>query len=147
MSHRNTPLPLPPVASRNGQPGIYVVNSDAEFLEMIGDLLADSQVTVSLEQMHPDVAVTLDNLRLARPNLLLLDVIPFRPVAERLLDEIEADPGLWQMSVIVASTSPAAAAQVAKAHPRLVRDILPKPFGLDEFYDTLSRHVAGIRRL
>ncbi len=146
MSNRNTPLPWPPLAQRNGLPLIYVINSDAEFLEMVADLLADSQVTTALEQLRPDISTTLANLRTARPSLLLLDVIPFRPDAEKLLAAMEADPDLRRVPTIVASTSARVAERAAAAHPQLVRDILPKPFGLDEFYETLGRHVAGIQK-
>jgi CheY-like chemotaxis protein len=146
MSNRHTPLPLPPVALHARLPLVYVVNSDAEFLQVVADLLADSQVTVALEQMRPDITLTLANLRRASPSLLILDVIPFRSDAERLLAAIEADADLRRTPTIVASTNPRIAQQVAAAHPQLVRAILLKPFGLDEFYETLSRYVAGIQK-
>ncbi|HEV8190703.1 MAG TPA: hypothetical protein VGP82_04355 [Ktedonobacterales bacterium] len=146
MSNRRTPLPLPLVALHGRLPLVYAVNSDAEFLQIVADLLADSQVTVALEQMRPDIAATLANLRRAHPSLLLLDVIPFRSEAERLLAAIEADADLRRMAIILASTNPRSGEQVAAAYPQLVRAILPKPFSLDEFYETLSRYVAGIHK-
>lgn len=139
------PLPLPPRRDDDGRPYIYVVNSDPEFLEMIGDLLADARAQVSLEQLRPNVEVTATNLRMARPDVLLLDVVPFHNDAQLLLERLEHDPELSELPVILASTSPGAAERLANAHARLVRDILPKPFDLGEFFAILSRVVPGLR--
>jgi DNA-binding response OmpR family regulator len=138
-------LPLPPTPAPDGKPHVYVINSDPTFLEMIADLLADTRAHVTLEAMRPNIEVTLDNLRSARPDLLLLDVVPFRNDAEPLLERMEADDELRHVPVMVASTSPKAAEAAANAHAALVRDILPKPFDLGDFYAKLEGLVAGIQ--
>ena len=135
---------LPPTPSLDGQPHIYVMNSDSDFLAMIAALLEDARVHVTLEQLRPNVEVSLDNLRSARPNLLILDVTPYPHAAVELLEHMERDDELKQLPVLVASTSPRVAEDVADAHADIVREVLPKPFDLDAFYTTLRRLVAGI---
>lgn len=136
-------LPLPPVPLPDDRPHIHVINSDEMFLEMMADLLADTRAHVTLEQMRPNLAVTVGNLRAARPDLLLLDVVPFRTEAATLLDLLERDADLRDLPILLASTSPDIAERLAAAHPTLVRDILPKPFDLEAFYAKLHR-LAGI---
>ena len=138
-------LPLPPTPAPDGKPHIYVINSDPDFLEMIANLLADTRAHVTLEAMRPNVEVTLDNLRSARPDLLILDVVPFRDDAGPLLERMEADDELRRVPVMVASTSPKAAEAIANEHASLVQDILPKPFDLEEFYAKLESLVAGVQ--
>jgi len=132
-------LPLPPTPAPPGLPHIYVVNSDEVFLETIGELLTDVRVRVTLEQMRPNIEVTLANLRSAQPDLLILDIVPRRNDAQLLLERMHGDPELSQIPVLAASTSPRLAEQVAAAYRPLVRDLLPKPFDLDEFFATLRR--------
>ena len=141
MKQHPTPLPLPPAASSatDDVPHVYVVNSEEDFLEMIGELLSDSRVRVTLEQMRPNVAVTVDNLRSARPDLLLLDAVPYRNDADLLLDSLQADKDLSGLPVLLASTLPGFAEQVAARHDDFVREILPKPFDIDDFIGMLSR--------
>jgi DNA-binding response OmpR family regulator len=115
------------------------VNSDPDFLEMIAELLADARVRVTLEQLRPNVAVTADNLRSSRPDLLVLDVVPFRNDADLLLDHLEADENMQGLPVLLASTTIGFAEQVAERHADLVRDILAKPFEVDDLLDRLGR--------
>jgi DNA-binding response OmpR family regulator len=136
---RSAPLPLPPAPAGDEKPHVYVINSDPAFLEMIADLLADVRVHVTLEQLRPNVAVTVANLRSARPDLLILDVVPFREDADLLLSQLEAEDDLMGLPVLLASTTPGFAEQIAQSHADLVRDILVKPFDLDSFYALLRR--------
>jgi CheY-like chemotaxis protein len=133
------PLPLPPSPEPDGPPHVYVINSDPGFLDMISELLADTRVRVTLEQMRPNVLVTVDNLRSAQPNLLILDVVPYRGDAEQLLDHLRDDDDLNELPVLLACTSAGIAERLAERFPDLVRDVLPKPFDLDEFFTRLER--------
>jgi DNA-binding response OmpR family regulator len=138
-------LPLPPTPAPPGLPHIYVINSDEEFLETIGDLLSDVRVRVTLEQMRPNVEVTLANLRSARPDLLILDLVPHRGDAEDLLSRMEADADLRALAVLAASTNPRLAERTTEAHPDLVRAILPKPFDMDELFNLLRQLKVPIQ--
>src|SRR5262249_60095530 len=97
---------LPPMPSPDGRPHIYVMNSDSDFLTMINALLEDARVHVTLEQLRPNVEVSLDNLRAARPDLVILDVTPYPRDAIELLEHMQRDYELKRLPVLVASTTP-----------------------------------------
>lgn len=137
-------LPLPPVQPDDGRPLVYVINSNPEFLEMIAELLSDSRAEVVLEQMRPNVEVTLENLRSARPDLVILDIIAHQKDGPLLLERIAEDPKLQRLPVMLASTNPRVAEQLANTYPNVVRDILPKPFDLEDFFAKLNQLVVGI---
>ncbi|MFI5274922.1 MAG: two-component system response regulator [Ktedonobacterales bacterium] len=143
MTHDAT-LPLPPSPPADGHPQLYVINADSAFLETIAALLADSRAQVTLEQLRPNVEISLDNLRSAHPDLLILDIVPYQRDAPALLQRIAADAELARLPVMLASTSPGVAERLAETYPAIVRDILPKPFDLDVFFAKLNRLVAGI---
>ncbi|MBF6591632.1 MAG: hypothetical protein IVW57_14060 [Ktedonobacterales bacterium] len=145
MSRDDMILPLPPISNTEGCPHVYVVNSDSAFLEMIADLLTDTRAQVTLEQLRPNPEITVANLRSAQPDLLLLDLIPFHRDAALLLERLELEPTLRELPVILASTSPSSAERLANEHADLVRDVLPKPFDLDDFFTLLGRVVVGLR--
>lgn len=144
MSSDNHDDFLPPTPGPDNRPHIYVMNSDPAFLEMIGELLDDVRAHVTLEQMRPNVEVSLENLRSARPDLLILDIVPRQRNTTTLLEHMERDKDLRHLPVMVASTSPALAEAVGNAHGDLVRDVLPKPFDLDTFYARIANLVSGI---
>src|SRR6266849_3554031 len=62
MTTDDTPPILPPAPSPDGRPHVYVMNSDSDFLALIRALLEDARVQVTLEQLRPNVEVSLDNL-------------------------------------------------------------------------------------
>lgn len=137
-----SPLPLPPTPGPSDRPSVYVINSDPSFLEMIADLLDDVRVRVQLEALRPNLEVTLDNLRSARPDLVILDLVPFQKDGMLLLERIAANEELCKLAVMVASTNANLTERAIKEHPDVVRDVLPKPFDLDEFYVKLERLLA-----
>lgn len=141
----DSPLPLPPTPGSGDMPFVYVINSEPSFLELIADLLADVRVRVQLEAMRPNLEVTLDNLRSARPDLLILDLVPYQADGMLLLDRIASDEALRTLPVMVASTSPKLAERAADEHAEVVRDVLPKPFDLDVFYKKMDSLLARVR--
>lgn len=145
MTHHNHAT-TPPSPDSSALPMIYVVNSDPNFLEMIGVLLEDVRVRIHLEQMRPNVAVTVDNLRSAKPDLLILDVVPYENDAQLLLERVSVDSELSHMPILLASTSTGVAEKLANTYGDQVLDVLPKPFDLDDFYLKLSR-LVGVRIL
>ena len=139
-----TALPLPPARPDDGRPLVYIINSSPEFLEMIGELLADSRAVVMLEQMRPNVEVSLQNLRSAHPDLLILDIVAHEKDGPILLARIAEDEELRNLPVLLASTNPRVVEQLANRYSNVVRDILPTPFDLDDFFAKLNRLVVGI---
>ncbi len=142
MADEDDTLPLPPTPT-DDIPHLYVINSNEAFLELIRDVLTDTRLHVTLEQLRPNVEVTLGNLRSAKPDLVLLDFIPFRPDAIQILSALASSEDMRELPVMLVSTTPSQAEQVAAQYPQLVRDILPKPFELDDLFAKLQR-LMGI---
>jgi DNA-binding NtrC family response regulator len=132
--------PYPPTGAHGGrQRHVFVLDSDPAFLEVVGDLLAEVHLRATLEPLRGDVAAVCERLRAALPNLVLVDVTPQRAEAEALLELMEADASLQTIGVLLASTNLGLASRLAQAHGSLVRDVLAKPFDLDEFYAQVCR--------
>lgn len=138
MPSDTTPLPSAPPPL----PHIYVLNADPSFLTLMGDLLQQKGVRVTLEQLQPHVDVTLDHLRAAAADLVLLDAPPTRPEPAQSLAGMAADTELRRLPVVLASTTPTLTSRLAEQYPDLVRATLPKPFELDVLYQTLGRLLA-----
>jgi DNA-binding response OmpR family regulator len=139
------PLPLPPLAGPDGRPHIYVINSSSEFLELIQEVLSDIRLHVTLEQMRSNPEVTIGNLRSAQPDLLMLDVVPYTNDAVQILERMNHESDLDHLPVMLVSTNQHTAEQLAEAYAPLVREVLPKPFDIDELYAKLSQLVANIQ--
>jgi response regulator RpfG family c-di-GMP phosphodiesterase len=134
-------VPLPPTPAEAGLPHLYVLNTNPEFLDLIRDVLEDTRIHVTVEQMRPNVAVTQDNLRTAQPDLVVVDVVPSHEDAARLLAELAATPDLQDLPIMLASTSPQIAEALAQQYPEQVREVLSKPFDLDDLFAKLSEFV------
>ena len=132
----------PPPSAPAPLPHIYVLNAELSFLILMGDLLQQKGVHVTLEQLQPQVHVTLTHLRAAAPGLVLLDAPPTRPEPAQCLAGMAADAKLRQLPVVLTSTTPDLATRLADQYPALVRATLPKPFDLDVLYQTLGRLLA-----
>ncbi len=135
-------LPLPPTPGADDRPHVYVLNSDEDFLELIAGLLADVRLRISLEQLRPNLEVTVQHLRSARPDLLVLDVVPYRDDARQLLERIADDAALRELPVMLASTSANVAERLAEVYSAQVWAVLPKPFDLDDLFVMLRRLIA-----
>lgn len=142
MASNDFSLPLPPTRTDTRKPHIYVINNNEEFLAMIDEVLSDVDLQVTLEQLRPNVAVTLGNLRSAEPDLLLLDVVPYRGDSARLLAALANEDDLRRLPVVLASTNTSVANDLANQHASFVCEVLPKPFDLDAFYALLHRLVG-----
>jgi CheY-like chemotaxis protein len=138
MPSDTDPLPSAPAPL----PGIYVLNADPSFLTLMGDLLPQKGVHVTLEQLQPHVDATLAHLRAAAPDLVLLDAPPTRPEPAQCLAGMAADAELRRLPVVLTSTTPVLTTRLSDQYPALVRATLPKPFDLDVLYQTLGRLLA-----
>ena len=137
-------LPLPPQPDPQGRPLLYVVNSNPEFLDLIRDILADVNMRVVVEQLRPNPEVTLSNLRSAQPDLILLDYVPFISDARLLLAALRDSADLHSLPVLLASTNPDAATDLASEFADQVVDVLPKPFDLDDLYRLMRQHLSVV---
>src|SRR5262249_2052316 len=129
-TRRRLPYPHTPDLGRRAH--VYIVDCESEFLDVMAVLLEDPRedprVQRALEQMGPNAVVTLDTLRGARPDPVILEVVPCRQDAATPLVLLEQDPALCHLPILPASTSPGVAEQLVDAHDALVQDVLPKPF-------------------
>jgi CheY-like chemotaxis protein len=142
MTAADTPLPLPPTPAPDDKQLLYVLNSNPEFLDLIRDILSDAQLRVVVEQLRPNPQVTLDNFRSARPDLILLDLVPFQSDAATLLEALSEAADLQALPVLLASTNARAAEALASRFAQHVVEVLPKPFELDKFYGLLTKHLG-----
>jgi len=145
MSTSEKPAPLPPTSNPSDLPHIYVINSSSAFLELIRDILSDVRLHITLEQMRPNPEVTISNLRSAQPDLLILDVVPYTDDAIQILERMKDDSDLQNIPVMLISTSTNTAERIAETYTSLVREVLSKPFELDDLYAKLSKLISGIR--
>jgi DNA-binding response OmpR family regulator len=76
-------------------------------------------------------------------SLILLDLIPFRPDAVPLLTALASSEDMSELPVMLVSTNPTQAAEVADQFPQLVRDVLPKPLDLGDLFARLPQ-LAGV---
>ena len=129
----------PPPSAPPPLPHIYVLNADLSFLTLMGDLLQQKGVHVTLEQLQPPCG------RHPRPpacrgsDLVLLDAPPTRPGPAQCLAGMAADAEPRRLPVVLASTTPVLTTRLADQYPALVRATLSKPFDLDVLYQTLGR--------
>jgi CheY-like chemotaxis protein len=135
-------MPLPPRPAADGKPLLYVLNNNAEFLELIREVLADVNLRVVVEQLRPNPEVTLENFRSSQPDLILLDYVPFISDARYLLEALRASADLRKLPVLLASTSPQAATALADQFSGQIIDVLPKPFELEELYRLLRQFLS-----
>lgn len=134
----HTASSLPP-AAEGTPPHVYVLDADPAFLEVAGNLLAEAGVRMTLAPFQGTADELLAGLRAAVPDLLLLDVVPQRANAGQILTSMRADPALAAVPVLLMSTNPTAAQRVAEPHAALVRDLLAKPFDIDDFIAKITR--------
>jgi CheY-like chemotaxis protein len=137
MPSDTAPLPSAPAPL----PHVYVLNADPSFPTLMGDLLPQKGVHVTLEQLQPHVDAILAHLRAAAPDLVLLDAPPTRPAPAQCLAGMAADAEL-RLPVVFTSTTPALTTLLSGQYPALVHATLPKPFDLDVLYQTLGRLLA-----
>lgn len=142
MDTTDEPMPLPPRPAADGKPLLYVLNNNAEFLELIREVLADVNLRVVVEQLRPNPEVTLENFRSSQPDLILLDYVPFISDARYLLEALRASADLRKLPVLLASTSPQAATALADQFSGQIIDVLPKPFELEELYRLVRQFLS-----
>ena len=120
---------------------VTVVNDNPEFLELIGDILADERYASTL--IDGDEPGTVDRIRASKPDLLMIDLRMGRDELEgwKLAQQVRRDPELQQLPVLVCSADTVAldAREEELSDMRSVAT-LAKPFDIDE----LSEAIDGL---
>ena len=121
-------------------PRVTVVNDSPEFLELVGDILADERIpTVLIDGDKPDA---LDRIRESRPDVLMIDL---RMGSDELhgwdiAQAVRRDAELADLPILVSSADVTAMATIKDQidDTRGVRT-LTKPFSIDHLSEAIDR--------
>jgi two-component system chemotaxis response regulator CheY len=119
------------------QTRVLIVDDDSDLRSFVVDALEFSGYAVDTAE-HGRAA--LDQVRRARPDLVLLDMM--MPVMDgwAFLQECSKDDSCRKVPVVVVSA--AASVQPTSANSLGVQAVLKKPFGLDDLVAVVERHVT-----
>jgi DNA-binding response OmpR family regulator len=81
---------------------IFVVNGSAEFLDVVRELLQDENYNVTTTNFVPE---TFEQIEVARPSLLIVDLIHGEMAGWELLAEVRHEAATRDIPVILVSTS------------------------------------------
>jgi CheY-like chemotaxis protein len=81
---------------------IFVVNGSAEFLDVVRELLQDENYNVTTTNFIPE---TFEQIEVARPSLLIVDLIHGEMAGWELLAEVRHEAATRDIPVILVSTS------------------------------------------
>jgi CheY-like chemotaxis protein len=120
-------------------PRVTVVNDSPEFLELVGDILADERIpTVLVNGERPDA---LDRIRDSRPDVLMLDL---RMGSDELhgwdiAQQIRAEPDLADLPILICSADLVALESI-KDQLDATRRVaaLTKPFTIDRLTEAIA---------
>lgn len=128
------------VADVSEPPRITVLNDNEEFLELVGEILADGyRVTLLSDDSQP---AFLSTLRDSAPDLLIIDLrLGSRELRGlEVLDEVRAAPDLASLPVLICSAD---VTGLRRAQERLAEvpavATLGKPFSLDQLTEAVER--------
>jgi two-component system response regulator VicR len=115
---------------------IFVVNGSAEFLDVVRELLQDENYNVTTTNFIPE---TFEQIEVARPSLLIVDLIHGEMAGWELLAEVRHEAATRDIPVILVSTS---RQLLEKAQMERViwggdRSFL-KPFSLDALLEAIQ---------
>ena len=115
---------------------IFVVNGSAEFLDVVRELLQDENYNVTTTNFIPE---TFEQIEVARPSLLIVDLIHGEMAGWELLAEMRHEAATRDIPVILVSTS---RQLLEKAEMERViwggdRSFL-KPFSLDALLEAIQ---------
>lgn len=123
---------------------ITVVNDNAEFLELIGEILSDERHTTTLIDGDRDDA--LQRIKDSRPELLMIDLRMGRHELHgwEIAQDVRRDPELSGLPVLVCSADVRALQEIATdlETSRFVR-ALQKPFSIDELSQLIDELLAA----
>jgi two-component system, OmpR family, alkaline phosphatase synthesis response regulator PhoP len=119
---------------------IFVVNGSADFLDVVRDLLQDEQYNVTTTNFVP---LTFQQIEIARPSLLIVDLIHGEMAGWDLLAELRREAATRDIPMILVSTSKQL---LEKAETERViwggdRYVL-KPFSLDALLQAIQELIG-----
>jgi CheY-like chemotaxis protein len=124
---------------------ITVVNDNADFLELMRDILEDERYpSTTIDGDRPDA---IDRIRTSQPDLLMIDVRLGIDGAHGwdIVNEIRRDPEFEGLPVLLCCTDPLALDELAgdlEASHRI--ETLSKPFSIDELNAAIDRLLGDM---
>lgn len=113
---------------------LLVVDDETAIVEALQDILAMEGYEVAAAYNGQE---GLKQLREAKPDLVLLDLMMPVMDGRELLGRIRADPTLRDLPVVVMS-----AGRISEEERRAASATLSKPFELDALLEAVSRHAG-----
>ena len=120
---------------------ILVIEDAAELRTLFRDVLEEEGYRVTLRAEAPDV----EEVARLRPDLIVLDLLlgDDEEAAWELARRLEGDPRLAAVPIVVCSAATHLLRRLEAPLRDLGAEIVPKPFGLDDFLGAVER---GLRR-
>lgn len=123
---------------------ITVVNDNAEFLDLMHDLLAgDRHETVLIDGDRP---TAIQEIRASRPELLIID-IRLGVIGDhgwQIAKEVRTDPAHADLPILLCCSDPLALREMGDEIGATHRvETLPKPFSLDELTEKIDRLIGN----
>jgi CheY-like chemotaxis protein len=118
---------------------VTVVNDNAEFLKLMGDLLKEERYVVTLVDGDRDDAI--DLVRASQPQGLIIDLRLGRAELHgwEILQELRSDPDLSELPTLICTGDLRGLEQVADRLVGMRRvSTLKKPFDIDELFSKLD---------
>ena len=119
---------------------IFVVNGSADFLDIVRELLQDEQYNVTTTNFVP---LTFQQIEIARPSLLIVDLIHGEMAGWDLLAELRDEAGTRDIPVILVSTSKQLLEKAETERVIWGRDrYFLKPFSLDTLLQAIQELIG-----
>jgi two-component system chemotaxis response regulator CheY len=124
-------------------PRVTVVNDNPDFLELVGEILAQDQYTTTL--VDGDAADALDRIRSSEPDVLMIDLRmgDHELHGWSIAQQVRADETLAGLPILICSADSAAVESI-RGQLDGARDVatMTKPFGVDELCAAIDRLVS-----
>lgn len=116
---------------------ILIIDDDENILDALSLVLTDEGYTID---SLADGNMVFDRIRKFSPNIILLDVLLSGMDGRDICRKLKADPKTKNIPVIMISAHPSAGRSTMESGANA---FLPKPFGIDELYKTVSKFLPS----
>jgi DNA-binding response OmpR family regulator len=116
---------------------ILIVDDDENILDALSLVLADEGYTI--DSLTDGSKIT-ERIRKFSPDVILLDVLLSGIDGRDICRKLKSDPKTKNIPVIMISAHPSAGRSTLESGANA---FLPKPFGIDELYKTVSKYVPN----
>ena len=122
---------------------VTVVNDNPDFLDLIGDLLAELHYETTL--IDGDASGALASIATSHPDLLVIDLRMGSDGLHgwKVAQDVRAEPALDGLPILLCSADHDALEDIADDLAQVQRvSVLPKPFSIDQFVTAMEALLA-----